>query len=85
MSKLQTVLKHANRRCKERFGVSLKKAEQRELVKLIQQHEAVFVERQSNRITVWDVFYKGRDMRVVYDKSRKAIVTVLVPEPEGKE
>lgn len=81
-SKLKTVLKHANRRCKERFGVSLKKEEQQEVIKLIQRHEAVFVERQSNRITVWDVLYKNTDMRVVYDTSRKVIVTVLFRERE---
>lgn len=76
-NKSKTIYCHANRRCKQRFNVSLKRSEQRSIVSLIQQSKAVFIERQSNRITLWLVNYKEKAMRVVYDKHRKLIVTVL--------
>jgi len=46
----------------------------------------VFVERQSHRITVWDLNFKGKEVRVVYDNQRKSIVTFLPPkDQEGQD
>ena len=79
-SKTNAERKHASRRMLQRHGLEVGKTELGEMVKMIQDGEATFVERQSNRITVWDMDYIGRLLRVVYDKERKQIVTVLPKE-----
>jgi hypothetical protein len=38
---------------------------------------AVFLYRQSNRVTVWDIEHCGKIFKCVYDKNSKQIVTVL--------
>lgn len=44
---------------------------------------SVCVRRQSLRVAIHDVTYKGSVYRVVYDKNRKEIVTFLLPEWVG--
>jgi hypothetical protein len=48
--------------------------------KLIQNGEADLVETQSNRVTLHDITFRGERMRIVYDKVRKVVVTVLPKE-----
>ena len=57
--------------------MDLNKYEQQQLVKKIQKAQATFIKRQSNRVTLFDVEYKEKILRVVYDSVRKSIVTVL--------
>jgi hypothetical protein len=38
---------------------------------------ACLVRRRSNRVALWDVKHEGNVYRVVYDKYRKNVVTVL--------
>lgn len=40
-----------------------------------------FVERQSNRVTLWDIMLPGRTLRAVYDSERGRIVTFLPITP----
>jgi hypothetical protein len=68
---------HAKMRCKERYGLSLKKSEQKEIVKIIISNKAKFIRRQSNNVTRWIVNYKGQDLKCIYDKRRKTIRTFL--------
>lgn len=68
---------HGLRRLRERLG--LNSADYVEIVKMIQEGNAKFVDRQSNRITIFDVEYKGMKARIVYDKIRKNIVTAVPP------
>jgi hypothetical protein len=76
---------HAKRRFMERLGVDLKRDVESEIVSRIQRRKrARFVDRQSGRVTIWDVEMKGKWVRVVYDSSRHSIVTVL-PEPLTNE
>jgi predicted RNA-binding protein associated with RNAse of E/G family len=77
MSKNKAQREHARRRFRERFGVSFDRNKAHEFVKIIQRGAARFVERQSCRVTVFDVPYEGATYRVVYDKQRKNVVTVL--------
>jgi predicted transcriptional regulator len=44
---------------------------------------AIFVEKQSSRVDVWDIKINDRWERIVYDKYRKQIVTVIPKEPDG--
>ena len=75
-NKRKAQIKHAMRRARERFGVEVSPGVLHDYVRRIQNREAKFVERQSNRITVWDLDGK----RLVYDKQRKMIVTILWPK-----
>jgi hypothetical protein len=76
-SKLRAQRKHAKRRALERYGLGLGRSDIAEVVKKIQAGEAVFVEKQSGRVSVWDVEVGGKTARVVYDKLRKNIATFL--------
>jgi len=71
---------HARRRFQQRFGISLTKELKDEILDTIHKGWANFVEKQSNRISLFDVFVKGKKIRVVYDKMRKNIVSALYPE-----
>jgi hypothetical protein len=85
MRKAKSQRIHASRRSLERHGVWLTSAVQRDIVRQIQSKTAaVFVERQSLRITVWDVVYNERKFRVVYDSKRHTLVTVLPPPNESE-
>ena len=71
---------HARRRFQERFGIFLTKELKAEILQTIHKGFASFVEKQSNRISLFDVTIKGSTIRVVYDKVRKNIVSALWPE-----
>lgn len=69
--------KHARSRAIQRFDVELSNDDLRVLVSLIQAGKAIFIERQSNRITVFSILFKGKVLYPVYDSSRKSIATFL--------
>ena len=71
--------RHFCRRMKERFGVSVSSNVYQQFVKIIQKQQATFVERQSLRVTVWDINYENETIRVVYDSKRQKVVTALYP------
>lgn len=73
-NKKKAVKKHFFRRSLERVGVLL---DENDLIRKIQNHELEFVERQSNRKTVFRLEYNGQKYRIVYDKVRKQIITIL--------
>ena len=68
---------HAKRRFKQRYGIDFNQQMRQEFRRLIQSNQCVLVEKQSNRISIWDVTYEGNVYRIVYDKQRKNVVTVL--------
>ena len=71
---------HANARAVERVGIIFSEKKNEEVVKMIQDKQAVFVRRQSKRVSIWDVCFEGTEMRVAYDKDRKVIVTVMTKD-----
>lgn len=78
---------HAARRVLERYGIRMSQAALEDMTKSIrnqhkpgQSRNAVFVNRESLRVTRWHVFYSGKWYPVVYDSHRGTIATVL---PEG--
>lgn len=77
MNKYDQIKAHAKRRARQRYGIDLNDQVHQELVNMIQKQEAQLVDKQSNRVTVWDMTYKGDEMRVVYDTLRHLIVTFL--------
>ena len=71
--------KHAKKRFAERVGINLHQDLFSKFVKMIQHHEAGarFIKKQSNRVSLWGIKIKEKEYRVVYDKIRKNIVTLL--------
>jgi hypothetical protein len=81
MTKLHAQRRHAKLRAQERYGLSLNRIDLREIAGLIQQGKAVFLRRQSLRVSHWLVEVGGKSARVVYDRKRKTVVTFLPAEP----
>jgi len=75
--KKRAQIRHAKHRFETRFDTTLNDGEYLNLVKQIQDGEAEFVERQSNRVTVWNVALNEKVVRVIYDKRTKVIVSAL--------
>ncbi len=76
--------KHAKRRFLQRTGILLTRELHDQLIAKIREgsSDVTFVEKQSNRVSVWDVAHKveGKEIitfRLVYDKMRRNITTVL--------
>jgi membrane-bound lytic murein transglycosylase MltF len=80
MNKAAAQKHHARRRMNERHGQTLNSQQHADLVRQIHTGQAKFIERQSNRVSVWAVIHAGVEIRVVYDRNTKNIVTVL-PSP----
>ena len=78
-SKRKAIKSHFQRRSLERIGVLL---DDKELVKKIQANELEFVERQSNRVSVFRYKFCEKSYRLVYDKTRKQIITILFENKE---
>lgn len=86
-SKMQSQDIHARKRFFQRFNIILTKELKAHIVKMIQRGFATHVEKQTNRISLFDVYVEGKTVRVVYDKHRHNIVSALWPEGidgEGK-
>ncbi len=82
-SKKKTLEAHAKRRFYERHGIKLTPEMNKNLIQQIQNGQAEHLEKQSNRISVFKVQAEEQFIRVVYDRSRKVLVTAL-PEEDWK-
>lgn len=76
-SKARAQKYHAKRRARERFGIDLSYNDQIDMVEMIRNGQSRAVEKRSLRVTVHELEWDGQTLRVVYDKSRGTIVTVL--------
>jgi len=76
---------HTKRRAAERFGVALTKPAYYQIIQDIQKGRAVFLQRQSNSVSIWQVTVEGELMVAFYDKRRKAIKTVITPDQYERE
>lgn len=80
MTKTHSQRVHAKRRCLERYGESINRDDIQAIIRLIQSgdtRKAKLLERQSIRVSTWRVTFRDKDMRVVYDRTRKTIVSFL--------
>lgn len=71
---------HAKLRAFQRYGWNFNRHEMNALKNRIQNGEAHFVEKQSNRVSVFDIDINGETARVVYDRTRHQIITFLPKE-----
>lgn len=76
-SKGECQLQHAKKRAYERLGIEMSTADICSIIRQIQAGKARFIERQSNRVTVFEISVVGNDVLVLYDSSRKTIITFL--------
>lgn len=72
--------RHFNCRMYQRYRITLSDSEYRDVVNIIQKRRAVLIEKQSLRVSVYDIGIKGKKYRVVYDRMRKTLVTVFPEE-----
>lgn len=68
---------HAVRRFIERTGLVVGQDSLNQIVNLIRNGKSIPIRKQSLRVSVHQVTFRGKEIRVVYDKIRKQIVTVL--------
>jgi Zn-dependent oligopeptidase len=68
---------HAKVRALQRYDLDITNEDLRKIVGIIQNNRAKLVMRQSHRVSVWDLEYEGKQVRVAYDKSRSSIATFL--------
>ena len=83
--KKKNQIKHARKRFEARFDVSLNENQYTQMINRIKKGKAKFVQRQSNRVSLWDIEFEGHLIRVVYDKKTSAIVTALYPDRQTLE
>ncbi len=76
-SKKQSQKTHASRRAYERYGLRLSDNDFEDIKRLIQGGSATIVQKQSLRVSVFDLDFKETKVRVVYDKDRKQVVSFL--------
>ena len=81
LNKKQCQQKHFEKRCLQRIG---KLISQKEIKRKIQNNELEFIEAQSNRVSIFKYVFEGKEYKVVYDKLRKQVVTILYMEKEKK-
>jgi len=84
-AKARAQRRHAKERAFQRYGVSCTNQDLDFIISQIQSDKAKFVYRQSNRITLWDVTWAKQTVRVVYDNTRKTVVTFLPPDTVGTD
>ena len=69
-----------------RLGIRYSRELEDSWIKMIRNGQAIFVEHQSNRVSIYEipVMVSGEDVprriNVVYDSNRHSIVTVLYPD-----
>jgi len=78
LTKSQSQRIHAKKRATQRYGIELNKEKHKDLVSRIQNNkDVIFLEKQSNRISVFAILQGSIWVPVVYDRERKTIVSFL--------
>jgi hypothetical protein len=83
-TKRESQIYHAKKRARQRFGLNLSEHQLEELARDVQAQKFKFLERQSQRITVWLATIEEMEVVVVYDNKRQS-VTTLIPYEWWKE
>lgn len=80
-SKAKAQRRHLRRRIGERLGIEIDVSTMRRIVREIRSGSAAFVERQSNRVSVFRSAVADKPVIVVYDRKTKQIVTAWPDAP----
>jgi len=79
-SKVQLEKRHAMRRYAQRFDQELTEQEYNLLIQQIQNQEAKFIEKQSNRVSIFEVNIHNECPIAIYDKLRQTIITFITKD-----
>jgi hypothetical protein len=73
---------HAQKRAAQRYGMTVGPQTYNELCKKVQTSspDCVFLEKQSNRVSMFAVLLEDKWVPIIYDKQRHTIVTFLPEE-----
>ena len=83
VTKAKVMRNHFWQRSIERVGYLV---DEKELINLIQTQKLKFIEKQSNRVSVFRWISKeGKKFRLVYDKIRHQIITILIEKGEEND
>jgi len=83
-TKLEAERLHAKQRFLERYGINFNRHMRRDFEILIKTKQTHLIKKQSNRTSIHDVIYGGEVYRVVWDKKRQTVITVLPDEKSMK-
>lgn len=76
-SKKKSQQSHARSSFEDRYGIVLTQELHNQFVKQIQTGQATFLFSQSHRVSIFSVRHEEKRIPVVYDGSRKVLVTAL--------
>jgi hypothetical protein len=77
MSKRKNCKRHFKRRMRERHGLWVNNGDLKKIVGAIQGGNCKLIQKQSNRVSVYEIEYEGKELSIVYDHMRSVPVTVL--------
>ena len=83
--KKRSMIRHAYHRLKQRYGLTMSRALHAEIVECIQKGNAEVLEKQSNRVSLFMVEVRNTEIKIVYDKIRKQVITVLPQDDPWEE
>lgn len=75
--KKQNCKRHFKKRMKQRYGFTINQKNIKQIVGKIRNGESELVERQSNRVSLHRMKFRGKEITVVYDNNRGVPITVL--------
>lgn len=76
-TKSKSQYQHAQKRFKERFGITFGHKMRNDIINIIKNGKAELIEKQSLRVSIWAVEYENTHFKIVYDNKRHNIATVL--------
>lgn len=76
---------HFRNRAIQRYNLLLNHLDRRLIIKKIQNQEGYFIEKISNRVSDWMIFYKDKWLLVGYDKLRYNLITTLPYEKRNDQ
>ena len=76
-AKKKSQYQHTQRRACERYGLTIGPKAYNELCQKIKDQNCVFLEKQSNRVSMFAVKMDQQWIPVIYDKERHSVVTFL--------
>jgi hypothetical protein len=79
-SKSLSEKKHAMKRVRQRYDLVLSSDDYKDLILNVKHGKAETLYRESNRVSVKSLLYKGQQLFFVYDNNRSRIVTFLDKE-----
>ena len=78
---------HAAKRAMERYGLPYNRIDRRQIAEQISKSNDVkctwrasFLWKQSQRVSVWKVFLRGKPVIACFDKQRQEVITFLPPD-----